>query len=689
MRRFLFVLITLFALNCAGDATVEPTACEKNSECGAGTYCGPSLFCIQDCDPTSIENTCETGLSCDPIGRCVVGGDCVDKSDCDAGPSGTCSNGDLISYAPQGTCDFFNGKGTCNYKQSTTPCEAGCINDTCILECVASNCTNAPSPACDIDGFTAVTYESAGFCENNGCSYTQIPVSCADGCLNGACVAGGCEVQPCMNPPNDRCSGNTVYSYSDAGTCTEQEGAAVCDYNQELFHCGYSGGECEDAKCVNTVDQIGGVVVVEYQVNPVGSFMDLTEWFEIVNTSGADIDLTGWIIRSKSTSAIDDEHIIGSTGVAVPEFPAGARLLFAREPLTNVNVDYDYPARSGGTGITFSNNSDWFRILNPAGEIVDHIFYESGSAIAGSSRKYDPSKPMTVLDNDNFKNWCPSLVDPYTGSPENFGTPGEVNSACAADPCSGIICEKPDDYCKTESNTAVEYLANSAMCRVTRFNNPFCDFESVSTECDDSELCSQGKCVSILTNTPKAAGDLIFSEVMGNPAGTDTKREYVEIYNTTANDLSLFGLKFEAAENGVETQSFQILDSTALVEAGGYVVLVRDVDPLENGGITGGIRFSGTHLKNTNYFDEGDLADPLDDVIRTLRLTAIDGTILDDAFYGNLEEYGAGLKSGISNQLKPTNLNTSDNDTGTNWCEASTNYGDGGTGTPGNANLCP
>lgn len=689
MQRFLFILLSIFSISCASDGTPNLATCEGNAECKAGYYCAPDGMCKQDCDPTSLENTCKSGLTCDPIGRCVVNGDCTGDADCESPPSSRCEDDEFVSYATQGTCDLVDGKGTCTYAESSTSCDAGCLNDSCIEECEASTCTNAPAPACDIDGRTAVTYEPAGFCENNGCSYTQIPVSCADGCLNGECVAGGCDVQPCMNPPNDRCSGSTVYSYADTGVCTEEDGAAICDYNLELFHCGYVGGECEDAKCVNGVTQVGGVVIVEYQVNPVGSFMDLTEWFEIVNTSGADIDLTNWIIRSKSTSATNDEHIIGSTGEVVPAFPAGGRLLFAREPLANVNVDYDYPARSNGLGITFSNNSDWLRILNPAGEIVDHVFYESGSILPGSSRKLDPSKPMTATDNDDFKNWCPSLSDAYTGAPENFGTPGEENTACEADPCVGFVCEKPDDFCNSSTNTAVEYLANSAMCRSTRFQNPFCDYQSASTDCSDTELCSAGKCVTIPATIPKAAGDLIISEVMGNPAGTDTDREFVEIHNTTSAEISLFGLRFEAIEENVEKQSYQILDVNAVVPAGGYAVLVRDIDPAVNGGIQNGVRFSGTHLKNTNYFDEGDIADPLDDVTRTLRLTSIDGIILDDAFYGNLEVFGDGIKSGISNQVKPVNLNSSDNDTGSNWCEASTNYGEGGSGTPGSANICP
>ena len=689
MRFFtLFFLSTLW-FGCAGDAPIDVSSCTKNGDCDAGFYCGANNFCKQDCDPAALNDGCKDGLSCDPIGRCVVSGDCASDGDCDSPPNGTCDEDALLSYANEGKCELVDGKGVCKYPSSSTLCEAGCLNDACIEECDAATCTNPPSAACDIDGVTAVTYEPAGFCENNGCSYTQIPVSCAVGCLNGECVAGGCDVQPCSTPPNDRCSGNTVYNYGEDGVCREEEGAAICDYSLDLFHCGYVGGECENAQCVGTITQLGGVVVVEYQVNPVGSFMDLTEWFEIVNTSGADIDLTNWIIRSKSTTT-NDEHIIGSTGEAVPAFPAGGRLLFARAPLGGIEVDYDYPARSNGTGITFSNNTDWLRILNPAGEIVDHVFYESGSIIPGSSRKYDPTKPMTAADNDDFKSWCPSLTDAYTGAPENYGTPGEVNTPCNPDPCAGFVCEKPEDFCASNANRAVNYLADSAMCRATRFNNPFCDYQSVPTDCvDGTELCSGGACLTIPANIAKNAGDLIISEVMGNPAGRDTDREWIEIHNTTGAEISLFGMKFEAIDAGQEKQSYQILDLSAVVPANGYVVLIRDTDPLNNGGIMNAILFRGTHLKNSNYFDEGNIADPNDDIVRTLRLTSLAGVTLDESFYGNLEVFGAGIKSGISNQLKSANLNAADNDIAQNWCEGLTDYGEGGKGTPGAANDCP
>lgn len=690
MRNFL--LFSFFALSglsfgCAGDALLDMTKCEGNKDCKAGYYCSDD-FCVQDCDPTSLKNECEAGFTCDAIGRCVVAGECTKDKDCDSPGSGKCDEANAIRYDKGGKCKINKGVGVCEYIETRIGCEAGCLNGECIEACETSKCINAPSSACAINGKTAITYEAQGFCENNGCSYTQIPVSCADGCLNGECVAGGCDVQPCTKPPKDRCSGSTVYDYGENGVCREEEGAAICDYELERFHCGYVGGDCDAAKCINKIVQVGGVVIVEYQVNPVGSYMDLSEWFEIVNTSGADIDLTNWIIRSKSTSGVNDEHIIGSTGEAVPLFPANGRLLFARAPITGVEIDYDYPARSSGTGITFSNNSDWFQILNPQNEVVDHVFYESGSIVPGSSRKYDPTKLMTATDNDNYKSWCPSLSDEY--SAQNFGTPGEVNTACSADPCLGFECVKPMDFCARGVNRAVSYLADTAQCRKTRFNNPYCDYKSSAKDCNDAtELCAYGICETIPATTPKASGELIISEIMANPVGADTSREWIEIHNASGTELSLFGMHFQSIESNAVKQKYQILDVNAVVPAMGYTVLIRNTDPMGNGGVTGAYKFSGTHLKNTNYYKEGVPADPNDDVIRTLRLTALNGTLLDEAYYGNLEVKGAPIKSGISNQLQPANLNASDNDIAANWCEATTSYGEGGQGTPGAANICP
>lgn len=160
-------------------------------------------------------------------------------------------------------------------------------------------------------------------------------------------------------------------------------------------------------------------------------------------------------------------------------------------------------------------------------------------------------------------------------------------------------------------------------------------------------------------------GDLVITEIMQNPSGSDTGNEWFEVYNATGSEIDLNG--FEISDNGTNSHT---IGSSVVVPAGGYVVLASG-----SGAVTGGVDYvySGISLAN------GD-----DEII----LTAPDETEIDRV------EYDGGLNfpdpDGASMTLDPNNLNATDNDTGSNWCEGSTSFNGGangtGFGTPGMAN---
>ena len=108
---------------------------------------------------------------------------------------------------------------------------------------------------------------------------------------------------------------------------------------------------------------------------------------------------------------------------------------------------------------------------------------------------------------------------------------------------------------------------------------------------------------------------------------------------------------------------------TVYVPAGGSAVLGRDDDPTSNGGVTVDYAFaSGMQLANGA------------DELALLHGTAIiDHIAWDD---------GASWPdpTGASISLSPSATNATDNDDGANWCSASSPYGDGDKGTPGDPN---
>lgn len=653
------IALSVACSSCATDGPGDkPTqSCTENSDCDPGFYCGDDDECAQDCDPSSADPGCADGETCDSLGRCVVEGECVIDDDCDDPPEeSTCDGDALVGYSQVGTCDNENGETVCNYTETRTQCENGCFEGACSDDaCAQVVCDNPPAAVCD-DEMTLIEFSAMGTCSDGICDYMEVPTSCALGCMNGACEAGACEDEQCDMPPADECDNGTAITYADTGNCIDDEGTPICDYMPEYENCRYApNGTCNNAACEGGDPQAGGILIREYMANPTGSFNDIAEWFEVVNVSGATVDLDGWKIQSGGVGS-DEEHII--TGPLTVD--AGSTLLFARTDSVPFAYDYEYD------GIALANNTDWLQLVNTSDEIVDYVFYESGAIIAGRSRKLDPSATQDVMANDDFANWCPSMGDEFTTSPSNYGTPGADNTACAADPCANFTCEAPRGFCVDGENKAVQYIDDNAMCQTSRFNNPYCDFDTMEVQCTDgAELCAFGACETIPDNVP-AAGEVIITEFIPNPDGTDTDREWFEVYNTTGAEKSLFSVVFRN-ESGANPAEYQFFDPAITIGANEYLVFVRDTDETVNGGVVGGVEYSGGNL--VNGASGADL----------LSLNTYDGTVIDAVPYDNPTD-------GSSFQLSSDSLDATANDDAANWCAATTSYGDGGNGSPGAAN---
>ena len=159
------------------------------------------------------------------------------------------------------------------------------------------------------------------------------------------------------------------------------------------------------------------------------------------------------------------------------------------------------------------------------------------------------------------------------------------------------------------------------------------------------------------------AGDLIVTEIMHNPSGSETLREWFEIHNTTASAIDVDGLVF--ADD--DTDSFTVSNGGPLmIAAGGYMVLGRSSDTTMNGGVTVDYVYSGFFLANT--------ADEL--VIQA------GGTLVDRVGY----DATFPSREGYSITLDPGSLDFASNDDGASWCDATAMLSGGDFGTPGAVN---
>ncbi len=157
---------------------------------------------------------------------------------------------------------------------------------------------------------------------------------------------------------------------------------------------------------------------------------------------------------------------------------------------------------------------------------------------------------------------------------------------------------------------------------------------------------------------------LFVTEIMKNPdAVSDTDGEWFEVYNNTSFAMDLFGL--EVTDLG--TNAFTVLQSV-IVAPGDHAVLVKNGDPLVNGGIYPDYTWTATF----------DIANGDDEIVLTFDGQELDRVVYDDPDWPD--------DAGAAMSLDPTIVGPTANDDFANWCNASTAYGDGDLGTPGDAN---
>ncbi len=170
----------------------------------------------------------------------------------------------------------------------------------------------------------------------------------------------------------------------------------------------------------------------------------------------------------------------------------------------------------------------------------------------------------------------------------------------------------------------------------------------------------------IRTAVAPATGDLVITEIMADPAKVaDSAGEWIEVLLTK--DVDLNGLQLWT-DAGTKTT----LSGTDCLRPGlgAYVVFAKSADGTLNGGLPAVAGVFGFSLANTGAHTVS---------------VGYAGATLDTAAY-------SGSTAGASWQLSSTKLDTTSNDTATNFCAtlAGTSYGLGDLGSPGAANgTCP
>jgi len=152
-------------------------------------------------------------------------------------------------------------------------------------------------------------------------------------------------------------------------------------------------------------------------------------------------------------------------------------------------------------------------------------------------------------------------------------------------------------------------------------------------------------------------GDVVITEFMPNPEGTDTDKEWIEIYAINAFDLNGLAVG-RPTTTGTDTDV--VSDPMCLpIGAGNYILFAEDADSGVNGGLPTPDQFFSFTLLNSSgeiFLEYG-------------------GTVLDTVTWTS-------SSSGSSRALDPTMLDPVANDDEANFSDCGVPYGAGGNGTP-------
>ncbi|MDP8222640.1 MAG: lamin tail domain-containing protein [Candidatus Lernaella stagnicola] len=171
----------------------------------------------------------------------------------------------------------------------------------------------------------------------------------------------------------------------------------------------------DDDTTVPDVNQ-GDLLITEIMINPAALDDTAGEWVEIYNTTGADIDIQGLVLKD----AAKESHTIESSVVVT----AGGYAVLARsETAVGAGVDYVYAS------FQLSNTEDEVILATPADDVIAQVVYNETDfpILPGASMNLDPDA-FDFTDAQNAANWCAATIAYDTG---DLGSPGAANEDCA------------------------------------------------------------------------------------------------------------------------------------------------------------------------------------------------------------------------------------------------------------------
>jgi hypothetical protein len=299
--------------------------------------------------------------------------------------------------------------------------------------------------------------------------------------------------------------------------------------------------------------------------------------------------------------------VVETTKLTIPE---SSQQTSSQETIEELHKEFEEFEKSQNENLSSAEQNETQKeVITESTEETENITSESMTI------SEEISEQETSTQNESIEKHCPSCED---------------NDSCTTDSCS----EETDYECMHEQiipccgNGNCEETENWSACH----EDCECDLDCGVCETPDNESCSclpkteciqdgccPGNCTYLEdSDCPKPS--VVFSEIFYNANGTDTKHEWIEIYNNGTVAIDITKWRFE--ENGTQ----HLLKNTTneiLLKTKSYAVIVQDeIQFLQDYPDYTGLLFdSSFSLSNTGE--------------ELILRAGKDGEILDSVFYNS------------------------------------------------------
>ncbi|MSP90686.1 MAG: DUF4215 domain-containing protein [Myxococcales bacterium] len=474
------------------------------------------------------------------------------------------------------------------------------------------------------------------------------------------------------------------------------------------------------AACVKGPIGPGKLAVSEFLQTTTNVEVAFGQWFELHNPGLQPVELKGWQVVFKKTTAGQGASFTIDADVTVP--PKGNVVLAASaDKSKNGGLPVTWAWNKAGPAPVLLAAVDEIRLIDVAGSALVDVLAIGGDGFspnANEALQLDPGH-LNGLDNDKALFWCAA---DKPGPAGNLGTPGSTNSTCLppgkdldldglpneVDNCPFATnldqADKDDDKLgdACDNCAATKNLGQSDgdgdgagdLCDncpgIGNADQMDGDGDGYGDACDGpgcgdgkpgaAETCDDGNelpgdgCSANCQKEAFGAGSVVVTELLVDPAATaDGDGPWIELFNPGDLPIDLRGwsLRDQSGLAGVKIAAAK----PVWVPPKGFAVLAANVDFKVNGSVVAA--WAWTEVGKPTLFQMAKKAK--DDVVLEWNKVVIDAvTYAPDA--------GWAIVEGKALQLDPEQTSATKNDDGGQWCLAKTAWAGGDLGSPGAAN---